>query len=187
MKYEKLSNYEKHEINPFTEKAIEEVKPAKRYKMASGSDRKAILQAVNPDTGEVVGHTTFIRQIEVDEAQFTKLYLSQFEAFFDLNKQALKVFGYIINSIKPKRDEFYFSMNKCLEYTGYKQRNAVNSGIAQLIKSEIIARSVEPNWYFINPLVFFNGDSISYMKTYVKKKYNDNDTKAINGYDEFNQ
>ena len=68
-----------------------------KNKTATKTDQKAILQAFDPETGELVGHTQFIRQIEVDEEQFTKLYLSNFSSFFDL-KQTIKVLAiFLIN------------------------------------------------------------------------------------------
>ena len=84
----------------------------KKYKNTSGSSRNAILQAVNSD-GELVGHTSFIQQIEVDEEKFTKIYLSQFSAFFELNQQGIKVFGYIMTKLTPKQDMFIFLMDEC--------------------------------------------------------------------------
>ena len=82
----KLSQYDKHEKNPFLEKAISAVEGGivKKYKSATSYDQRAVLQAVDPKTGEVLGHTSFIRQIEVDEDKFAKIYLSNFSAFFDL-------------------------------------------------------------------------------------------------------
>ncbi|MCS2872210.1 hypothetical protein NXW18_00330 [Bacteroides thetaiotaomicron] len=42
---------------------------------------KAVVAVADTDTGEVF-KTSFIRQIEVDEEQFAKLYLANFAAFF---------------------------------------------------------------------------------------------------------
>lgn len=170
-----LSVYEKHYKNPFIEKAIEEINGhvVKKYRTASRTDKKAILQAVNSDTGEILGHTSFIRQIEVDEEKFTKVYLSQFSSFFDLSKQAIRVFGYIMTQMIPKKDMFYFLMRDCIEYTGYKSKKSIYQGLAQLVDQEIIARGPSDTFYFINPLVAFNGDRVTYAKTYVKKKKED--------------
>ena len=82
----------------------------------------------------MVGHTSFIQQIEVDEEKFTKIYLSQFSAFFDLNQQGIKVFGYIMTRLKPKQDMFIFLMDECLEYTGYKNHRSVHQGVTVLWK-----------------------------------------------------
>ncbi|MCD8450438.1 RepA protein, partial [Tenacibaculum dicentrarchi] len=75
--------------NPFLEDAVEQInsKIVKKYKTATKTGEKAILKAIDENTGEILGHTQFIRQIEVDEEQFTKIYLSNFSAFFDLKPQ----------------------------------------------------------------------------------------------------
>ena len=104
-----IRSFEKNKENPFLKEAIEQIQSSivKRYKNTSGTSRNAILQAVNSD-GELVGHTSFIQQIEVDEEKFTKIYLSQFSAFFELNQQGIKVFGYIMTKLTPKQDMFIF-------------------------------------------------------------------------------
>ena len=92
MKVRKITDFEKNIENPFLKEAVEQIQQniVKKYKNSSGSSRNAILQAVNAE-GELVGHTSFIQQIEVDEQQFTKLYLSQFSSFFNLNSQGIRV------------------------------------------------------------------------------------------------
>jgi len=167
-----LEKYKKNTSNPFVEKAIDEINNniVKKYRSSSGQDQKAILQAFDPKTGELLGHTTFIRQIEIDEEKFTKLYLSQFEAFWDLGKQAIKVFGYIMTKLIPKQDLFIFLMENVMNYTDYKSKSSIFIGLGQLLEAEIIARGPADSLYFINPLVAFNGNRITYAKTYVKKK-----------------
>lgn len=167
----KLSAYAFNEENPFIKQAIEQVQKnvVKKYKTASSTGQKAILKAVD-DNGEVLGHTQFIRQIEVDEQQFAKFYLSNFSAFFDLNPPAIKVFGYILNQLVPNKDEFMFLLDDCIKYTGYKTKASVFQGLGQLVENEIIARGKTDFLYYINPMVAFNGSRITFAKTYVKKK-----------------
>lgn len=166
-----LSKFEKNKENPFLKEAVEQIQSGivKKYKNTSGTSRNAILQAVNSD-GELVGHTSFIQQIEVDEQKFTKLYLSHFSAFFDLKNTAIKVFGYIMTQLQPKKDMFPFLMYECLEYTGYKNHKSINEGLAELLNAKIIARGVNENFYFINPMIVFNGDRVTFAKTYIKKQ-----------------
>jgi hypothetical protein len=166
-----LTTFEKNKENPFLKQAIEKINNGivKKYKNTSGTSKGAILQAINSD-GELVGHTTFMRQIEVDEEQFTKIYLSQFSAFFQLNSQAIKVFGYIMTKLVPKQDMFMFFSDECLEYTQYKSVKSIYIGLASLLKNNIIARGRNESLYFINPMVAFNGDRVTFAKTYVKKQ-----------------
>ena len=89
---------------------------------------------------------------------------------FSIYHNQLFGFGYILTCMKPKNDMIIFDRRKCLEYTQYKSDKAIYKGLAELVQSEIIARGPnEYNW-FINPLIVFNGDRVSFTKTYVRKK-----------------
>lgn len=185
-KIQKLSVYEKHDKNPFIEKAIQEINGhiVQKYKTAARTDQKAILQAVDPNTGEFLGHTTFIRQLEVDEEQFTKIYLAQFSAFWELGKQAIRVFGYIMTKLVPGQDMFIFLIDEAIKHTGYSTKKPIYQGLADLVRAEIIARGPADTLYFINPLVAFNGNRVTYAKTYVKKR---KDTTPKNQLDMFKE
>lgn len=169
-KPKKFSDFKKFEKNPFVEKAIQEIQISKRYKSDSATDKRAILQAIDPNSGEVLGHTMFVRHIEVDEDKFTKIYLSQFEAFWELNRSAIRVFGYIMSKMIPKQDKVEFRLSECMEYTKYSTKKPIYEGLTALIDAGIIARGYNEYVYFINPLVTFNGNRVSYVKTYVKKR-----------------
>ncbi|KAB3706894.1 MFS transporter [Phocaeicola vulgatus] len=167
----KLSDFQRNKENPFMKQAIEDIENhvVKKYKSSTGSDKKAVVAVADTDTGEVF-RTSFIRQIEVDKEQFAKLYLNNFAAFFDLSQAAIRVFGYIMTCMKPKNDMIMFILEDCLEYTKYTSKGTVYRGLAELVKAEIIARGINENLWFINPLIVFNGDRVSFTKTYVRKK-----------------
>ncbi len=186
-----LTEFQLNKENPFLKQAIEQVQKSivKKYKTASSTDQKAILQAYDPNTGEVLGHTQFIRQIEVDDDQFAKFYLSNFSSFFDLKPQAIRVFGYILNQLIPNKDEFLFLTDECLEYTKYKSSTSVRIGLTSLLENEIIARGRADNLYFINPMIAFNGNRVTFAKTYIKKQKTDkfidpNQTNLLDQMDE---
>lgn len=167
-----LSEFSLNKENPFINQAVEHIQKhiVKKYKSASKTGEKAILKAFDESTGEVLGHTQFIRQIELDEDQFAKVYLSHFSAFFDLKPQAIKVFGYILTQLMPSKDEFIFILDECLEHTKYSSATSVRIGLTSLLQSEIIARGRAENLYFINPMVAFNGNRITFAKTFIRKK-----------------
>lgn len=167
----KLSDFQKNKENPFMKQAIEDIENhiVKKYKSSTGSDKKAVVAVADTDTGEVF-KTSFIRQIEVDEEQFAKIYLSNFGSFFDLSQAAIRVFGYIMTCMKPKNDMILFFLDKCMEYTRYSSKATIYKGLTELVKAEIIARGPVDNLWFINPLIVFNGDRVSFTKTYVRKK-----------------
>jgi len=169
MAYKSVKKHEAFKENPFVEQVIQDIKIIQKTQVVRSKNRDEIQLIVN-SSGEVEGHTAFMKFVEVDEEQFAKVYLSQFSAFWELSKPAIRVFGFIINVLKPKQDEFFLEMNKCLDYTKYKHPKDVLSGISALIECGIIARSDSHFKYFINPMVVFNGDRVSFAKTYIKRK-----------------
>lgn len=168
----KVSQYQKNDENPFLNQALEVIDKniVKKYKNSTKTDQKATLLAYDPNTSEVLGYTRFVRQIEVDEEQFAKLYLSNFAAFFDLSQSSIRVFGYILSCLKPKQDMIVFLMDKCKDYTKYETTKPIYKGLAELLQAEIIARGPADNLWFINPMIVFNGDRVTFAKTYVRKK-----------------
>ena len=57
-----------------------------------------------------------------------------------------------------------------MEYTEYKNKKQVFEGLADLLSNGIIARGKHHNQYFINPMIIFNGNRITFAKTYVRKQ-----------------
>ena len=57
-----------------------------------------------------------------------------------------------------------------MEYTQYKSDTSIRIGLTNLLKNEIIARGRNDSLYFINPMVAFNGNRITFAKTYVKNR-----------------
>lgn len=168
-KYKKLKGFDSYEENPFVEKAINDIKIVKRTQVVRSKSREEI-QMITSSDGEVMGHSAFMRFIEVDEERFAKVYLSQFTAFWDLSKPAIRVFSYILTVLKPKQDSFTFDMSECLLHTKYSTEKSVFEGLSALIECGIVARSNRHYKYFINPLVVFNGDRVTFAKTYIKKQ-----------------
>lgn len=173
MKYIRLKDLEQHEQNPFIEKAISQIKTVRKTKHYSPTSKNEMQMIVNRETGEQTGETAFIKFVEVDEEKFAKVYLSQFSAFYELSKSAIKLFGYILNELKPNSDFFYFDIDDAMAVTGYKGKNTIIAALASLVKNSIIARSNKHYMYFINPMVVFNGNRITFAKSYVKKKKGD--------------
>ena len=140
---------------------------------------KQTQQIVVNSDGETTGYGAFMQYIEVDEDKFAKIYLSQFAAFWELSKPAIRVFGYLLSVLNPGQDRLIFRMDKALAYTKYGHRNNIATGLSNLISCGIIARTPYDNEYFINPLIFFNGNRVTFAKTYVKKRKEHSDKSQL--------
>lgn len=166
----KLSDLPTFESNPFVEKAIEKISENTTKKLRWIKGNQVVQHYLENEEGKVVAHAAFLQQIEVDEEKFAKLYLSQLGFFFDLPKPAMRVFTYILNNLQPKTDRFFLVMKEALSYTQYKEEKSIFTGLAYLCDKGLIARSETHYMYYINPLVFFNGDRVTFAKTYVRNR-----------------
>lgn len=157
--------------NPFVERAIERIQEntvtKKRFLKGAKGVESIIVDGSN---GEIKGHSAFVHLIEVDEDRFAKLYLSQFGAFWELDKASIRVFGYILSNLLPHKDIVYIDIEEAMKHTQYNSKKTIFTGLGKLISLGIIARSSNHMKYFINPMMFFNGDRVTFARTYVKKK-----------------
>lgn len=173
--YKKLTDYPENESNPFAEKAVLEIQTTKKRqtikppKNEQGESKYWVVD----NSGQKVAESLFVREVEVDEEQFAKVFLSGLLNFWELSSRGIRVFTYVLKQLRPGRDEFYFSAPECMKYTMYKSRGLVISGLAELIGAGLVARSTDSLIYFVNPLVLFNGNRVTFAKTYVRKKIQD--------------
>jgi hypothetical protein len=165
-----LSKQETFSQNPFLEKAIQQITNSTKTKYRWIRGNQVVQNYIENSTGEIIAHAAFLEHVELDEEKFAKLYLSQLGVFFDLPKPAINVFTYILNNLPPKADRIFIVMKDVLIHTGYSQENSVHSGLAVLCSKGFLARSEAHYMYYINPLIFFNGDRVTFAKTYVRKR-----------------
>lgn len=166
-----LSEFQLNSENPFAKQALVHIGSAIVSKKTSSSnkDEKAILKAID-DNGAILGNTVFMRNKVVDSEQFAKFFFAGFKAFFDLKPASIKVFGYILKQLKPNQDSFRFYVDECCEETGYVKMT-VYRALGELCAAEIIARGKDERDYFINPMVVFNGDRVTFATTYINRNY----------------
>jgi hypothetical protein len=180
--YKKVSDYKEYEENPFLEQAVAEISVSvKRQTIRpkkQGNDTTLLL--VN-GLGEEYGEASFVHQVEVDEQEFTKLFKEGVARISGLSARGSKVWAYVCDQLKPGATTIHFMFTQALAHTGYKTRANVVSGLAELLEAGILARSQESSLYFINPTIMFNGNRLTFAKSYVKKKLEERGTQLTLG------
>lgn len=171
MRTRKLSDFEMNKENPFAKQALVNIGNALLAKNVKGinKDESAILKGVDSN-GEILGNSVFIRNKTVDTESFTKFFLAGFKAFFDLKPASLKVFGFILEQLKPNQDEFLFFVEDCIKETGYSQASVFRA-LGELCSANIIARGRSELQYYVNPMCVFNGDRVTFATTYINRNY----------------
>ncbi len=134
--------------------------------------------------GEQVGNGGFFQSMEVDKTQFVKLYVDGVSAIEGLSSSGKKVFKILYLAIRDNKDTDTILMSfDIVDQDIVKiSRTTYFKGMKELADKKFIAETMIQNYYFINPDYMFNGDRLTFMKTYYlkdKKKLKLKRTKLI--------
>lgn len=147
--------FERNETNPFMETTIKTVKDHTRIKTEKGKTDDEARHELRDNNGEVRAYSVFETTKVIENDKFTKIYEQGFSKFYDLNKNGMKVLGYILKTLTPSKDEIYLHIEDCMKYTEYKGKASVLIGISSLLEAGLIAKGRAEHLYFINPNCFF--------------------------------
>lgn len=157
-----INKFKKYKKNPYEPNLII---PQRNKTVAISNEQLSLFD----QDGVVVSDNAFIGiRNRVDKEKFVKIFKAQIKALFSLSMAGIRVFGYIMDATRISESMIFFSKRACKKYTGYSSTNSVNVGVSELLEKGFIARSEEPNIFFINPAIFFNGDRMTIVNQYIK-------------------
>ena len=156
-----------HEQNPF----LPELSGMKtRRKRVTVKSDKAI---VDTKTGEVENVAEVVSVQNVDNEQFVKVFTSNLRSFFNLKPSTYRLVQVLLYQIgqAPQKGAVYLNLSVAERYFEQTDQKPVSkatfhNSIKELIKKGFIAESPDPNLYWINPTLFFNGDRVRFVKEY---------------------
>lgn len=114
----------------------------------------------------------------IDKNEVVDIILEVLKNKLLINKGALNVFKYLYEKVAKEKgqgllEEFGLNMkidfDDCKEEIGYTSTQSVWYAIAELLDKEIIARSIVPSVYFLNPNFFQQVDSVVVSEFYKVK------------------
>jgi hypothetical protein len=173
--------------NPFLDGMLIPVKGKQVRLSKLGKDDNVLI---NQGTGEVLGtHVTTYKS--VDGEQFIKLFTANIALTFDLKAAGIKAFNILLWSMQHKalsKDEVPLDILVLEEFTeAHKDKEpplklspaTFLRGLAELVKAQIIAKTMRQGWYFINPNLVFNGDRIAFTTVIQRAKRPSRDPNTI--------
>lgn len=130
---------------------------------------------INQSTGEVRG-THVITYKKVDSSQFIKLFTQNIALTFDLGAAGVKAFLVLLWTMQREAISVDQVPLDLITLENFLNNNSVSPngnplvlskatfkrGLLELEKNQIIARTVRPGVYFINPNFVFNGDRVAF-------------------------
>lgn len=127
------------------------------------------------ETGEGIHHAGIHRIEEVDEDKFVKLFTQNIRVFFDLSAPSLKVLQLLIIALQDNKDAdgiwlSWFDVEEQSQQLNLGiSKTTFHRGLKEMLQKGFIAEAEKPNFYWINPHLFFNGSRMTFIREYRKK------------------
>lgn len=112
------------------------------------------IETINLRTGEVRAATQIVGTQKIyDTTDFVKFY--EPGILVRMSSGAVAVFSYIVSHLRFG-GYVIFDYNECIEYTGYKTRQAVYRGLMELAKMDVVRQKAKGEWW-VNPNIVYRG------------------------------
>ena len=158
-----VRNAPAHRENPFLGGALVQVKGRKKnYQIASTAmtfaDRNGQVQGT-------VQHT--VTKI-IDDSLFVKVFADGVAGIYDLGRPGTKVFRFLFDEVQknPNQDRIYLYFMDALEEPWRIPKSTFFKGMAELLEKGFLAKSANPNMFFLNPAMMWNGDRFRFVQEY---------------------
>lgn len=174
---EEQKEQKKYKSNPSIQNALKETVKGYRSVTAKSTNTSIVVYNKENESEEELRELLFSTKQEVDKSQFVKLFMSGFGALSNLKVGAKLLFEYVFHLIQQEtgRDKVYFNYKDYLEFCAKDDLKPMSQAsfyrnLNELLENEILFSTENSHWYFINVSYMFNGDRLSFLRTYDLKK-----------------
>ena len=152
-----------HKENPFLGGSLVEVKGRKKnYTVASGA------MTLTDRTGAVQGTVQHTVTKIIDDSLFVKVFSDGVAGMYDLGRPGAKVFRFLFDEVQknPNQDRMHLYFMDALEDPWRIPKSTFFKGMAELLDKGFLAKSANPNMFFLNPSMMWNGDRFRFVQEY---------------------
>lgn len=152
-----------HKENPFLRGSLVAVKGRKKnYTVASGA------MTLTDKTGVVQGTVQHTITKVIDDTLFVKVFSDGVAGMYDLGRPGAKVFRFLFDEVQknPNQDRMYLYFMDALEDPWCIPKTTFFKGMAELLDKGFLAKSANPNMFFLNPSMMWNGDRFRFVQEY---------------------
>ncbi|NRA82189.1 MAG: hypothetical protein HRU18_28690 [Pseudoalteromonas sp.] len=126
--------------------------------------------------GESVSHSGIHVVREVDETEFMKIYTKNIKSIFDLKPSTQRVLQYLLVELQktPNADAIYLAWLDADRYFSELDvnisRSSFQRALKELLTKGFLAESTRVSMFWFNPNLFFNGNRMTFINEFRKKK-----------------
>lgn len=110
---------------------------------------------------------------KVDHDAFAKFFTGSIFYAAKLSKTAQSILLYIMHNMPKDKGHVFIDNSAVMSFCGFKTRKSVREGVVELLEKDFIARTTVLKMFWVNPLVMFNGNRITYANEYILEEAED--------------
>jgi hypothetical protein len=170
-----MASVVRHKTNPFLENMVIPIGGKSVKISALGKDDNIL---VNQHTGEVTG-THVVARKRVDKEKFVKTFADYMAFTFDLTAAGNKTLRLVMWAVQEQAQNSdvvtldKYTRQDFLKIPEFENLNFSEKtylrGLSELVRAQIIAKTIRSGRYFINPNCMFNGDRVAFS-TVIEKE-----------------
>lgn len=162
----KVTEFPKHEKNPFTEEFAIKVIDQEYGKTIRYFRKDGVV--VSPE-GEVLSEGELImgKEHRVDKDRFIKVYVESLMLFTDLSKRAVLLFAHILKRLEKGKTIVYLVVQEMCSSMEISEPTYYRA-LSELLAANVLARHASSSvMYFINPTYIFNGNRMTIVNRFI--------------------
>lgn len=104
---------------------------------------------------------------KVDHETFIKVFRESIKYVAKLSRTAQAILWYIMDNLPKNKSYVIIDNATVMDYCNFKTRKSIWDGIRELLEKNILARTPLAKKFWVNPLIMFNGNRLTYANQYI--------------------
>ena len=104
---------------------------------------------------------------KVDRETFINVFRESIRYIAQLSRTAQAVLWYIMDNLPQDKGYVVIDNMTVMDFCKFKNRKSVRDGVIELLEKNFLTRTTVPKKFWVNPLIVFNGNRITYANEYI--------------------
>lgn len=150
------------DISPYEGNLIERLNGCTKQRVLSFGNARVELERYQNNIDARLALTQ-----KVDKETFIKVFRDSLQYIAKLSRTAQAVLWYVMDNLPKDKGYVVIDNSTVMDFCNFKNRKSVRDGVVELLEKNILTKSTVTKKYWVNPLIMFNGNRITYAKEYI--------------------
>ena len=157
-----LHDFPQADISPYGESLAQRLNDSSKYRVLSLGYANIDIERQQENISAQIAITQ-----KVDRETFIKVFRESIRYIAQLSRTAQQVLWYIMDNLPQNKSYVVIDNMTVMDFCKFKHRKSVRDGVVELLEKNFLTRTTVPKKFWVNPLIVFNGNRITYAKEYI--------------------